>query len=161
MDSNSPRLLSGTRNILRLVVLLVAPAVPVVSGQESVLTLAMLRYDQPAVRTLAVVCYDSATISFSHVSVPVLQYQVAASRYDSPGASAFSFDTLLEEQNRYYRQEWLQLFHKGLVGDGRTSFWGHLEAGYGQFWRLESQFGKSAMELEQPSCAYLMARFSF
>src|SRR5208337_822128 len=120
MDYNSPRLLSGTRNILRLVVLLVAPAVPVVSGQESVLTLAMLRYDQPAVRTLAVVCYDSATISFSHVSVPVLQYQVAASRYDSPGASAFSFDTLLEEQNRYYRQEWLQLFHKGLVGDGRT-----------------------------------------
>ncbi len=152
-------LLSGARNALQLLVLVLATATA--SGQESVLTLAMLHYDQPAARTSAVTGYDSATIFFSHVSVPGLHYQVAALRYDCPGATAFSFDTLLEEQNWSYRQDRLRLVHKEPVGEGWTNFWGHIEAGYGQFCRLESGFGKSMMELEQPSCAYLKARFSF
>jgi hypothetical protein len=37
----------------------------------------------------------------------------------------------------------------------------HIKAGYGQFCQYESSIGKPAVELEQPSCAYLKAGFSF
>ncbi len=161
IDSSLLLLLSGNRNVLHFLVLILALATAAASGQESVLTLAMLRYDQPVARTPIVAGHDSAASSFSHVSVPRLQYQVADLKRDYPSITGFPFETPIKGRKGFYQRDWLQLVPKKSGGDGRTDFWGHIEAGYGQFCQLEFAFGKSTMELEQPSCAYLKARFSF
>jgi len=71
------------------------------------------------------------------------------------------FEASLAGQSWYRRFDGLRLIDKKSAGDGWTNFLGHVEAGYGKFCQLDSDFGISVMELEQPGCAYLKARFSF
>lgn len=160
-DSSPLLLLSGSGNILRFLALLLALTATAALGQESVLTLAMVGYDQSPARTPTKARYDSAANPSDSVSAPRLQYQVAGVKLDRRNIAAFSFDASREKQDGSYRHDWPQLVRKKSGGDGWTVFGGHIEAGYGQICRLESCYGKSVMELEQPSCAYLMARFSF
>jgi hypothetical protein len=160
-DSSPLLFLSGSGKILRFLAVLLTLAAPAAWGQESVLMLAMVRYDQLPARTPTEARCDSAANPSDSVSAPRLQYQVAGLKPDRLSIVAVSFDASVEKQNAGYRQDWLQLVRKKSGGDGWTVFGGHIEAGYGQFCRLESGFGKSVMELEQPSCAYLRARFSF
>jgi hypothetical protein len=141
--------------------LLLALAATAALGQESVMTLAMLRYDQSSARTTAVARYDSPANPLSSGSAPRLEYPVARIKPDLLNIAAFSFDAAPENQNGTYRRDWQQLICKKMNGKGWTGFWGHIAAGYGQFCRLESCFGKRIMEIEQPPSGYLMARFSF
>ena len=160
IDASPLPLLPGITNIFHLLLLLVACVAPAASGQETALISAILRYDPSPTRISILADCDSAANSFGCVSVPHLQSGMAALQSISPGMVTFSLGCRLDAQNGFYWRAGLQLAHKKSA-DGGTDFWGHIEAGYGQFCRLESSFGKSVMELEQPSCAYLKASFSF
>jgi hypothetical protein len=154
-------LLSGSGNVLRFLVLLLALAATAAFGQESVLTLAMLSYDQSPARTTAVARYDSPANPLSSDSAPRLEYPVAGVKPDLLNVAAFSFDVPLKNQNVGYRRDWQQSIYKRTNGKGWTGFLGHIQAGYGQFCRLESCFGKRIIEMQGPPSGYLMARFSF
>jgi hypothetical protein len=160
-DSNLLLLLSGSEYVLRFLVLLLALAVTSVFGQESVLTLAMVSYDQKPARTPAVVRNDSATSSFRYASAPRLQYQAAVLKLDNQNATDFLSDFRLEKQSGSNQRDLFQLVHKKLSADGRTGTWVDVAAGYGQICQFESGIGKNTAELQRPGYAYLRASFSF
>ena len=154
-------LLSGSKSLRRFLVLLLALAATSVFGQESVLTLAMVSYDQSPARTPTVSRTDSAANPLGYTSAPRLQYRMAGLKPDHQNATGFSSDFLLEKQNGSCQRDWFQLVHKKSSADGRTGSWVHVEAGYGQICRVESSIGKNSVELERPGFAYLKASFSF
>ena len=161
-NSNLLLLLSGSEYVLRFLVLLLALAVTSVFGQESVLTLAMVSYDQSPARTPAVVRNNSVTNLLCYdASAPRLQHQVAVLKLDNQNATGFSSDFRLEKQTGSNQRDWFQLVHKKLSANGRTGKWVDVAAGYGQVCQFESGIGKNSVELEQPGCAYLKASFSF
>jgi len=96
-DFNLLLLLSGSEYVLRFLVLLLALAVTSVFGQESVVTLAMVSYDQSSARTPTVTRNHSATSSFPYASAPRLQSRVAVLKPDNQNATGFSFDSRLEK----------------------------------------------------------------
>jgi hypothetical protein len=155
-------LLSGSKSFRRFLVLYLAIISPSVFGQESALTLAMVRYDQSPARTPVaahnnfaanLICYD--------VSAPHLQYQMAALQLDNQNVSDFPSDSRLEKQRDSNQRDLLQLVHKQLYADGRTGKWVDVAAGYGQIFGDESSIGKNSAEMERPGCAYLKASFNF
>jgi hypothetical protein len=156
-DANQLLLLSGSKSIRHFLVLLLALGATSVFGQESVLTLAMVRYDQsPAARNNSAVnllCYDAPA--------PQLQYRVAVLKFNNQNATDYSFDSRLEKQSGSNQRSLFQLVHKKLYADGRMGKWMDVAAGYGRVCQLESGLAKSTAELEQPSRAYLKASFSF
>jgi hypothetical protein len=156
-DAHLLLLLSGSKSFRRFLVVLMALAVTSVFGQGSVLTLAMVRYDQsPAARNNSaanLLCYDA--------SAPRLQYRVAALKLDNQNAPDFSFDSRLEKQSGSNQHDLLQLVHTKLYTDGRTGKWMDVAAGYGQVCEFESGIAESTAELERPSRAYVKASFSF
>jgi hypothetical protein len=156
-DAHLLLLLSGSKSFRHFLVLLLALAVTSVFGQGSVLTLAMVRYDQsPAARNNSaanILCYDAST--------PRLQYRVAALKLDNQNATDFSFDSRLEKQSGSNQRDLFQLVHTKLYADGRTGKWMDIAAGYGQVCPFESGIAKNTAELERPSRAYLKASFSF
>ena len=152
---------SGPAPVFRFLVLLLALAATSVFGQASVVTLAMVSYDQSPARTPAAARNDSAASPFRFASAPCLQYRWAGLNLDHQFATAFSTDFPLEKQNGIWQRDWFQWVHKKSSADGRTGSWVHLEAGYGQFCQFESGIGKNIVELQQPSCAYLRASFNF
>jgi hypothetical protein len=160
-DSSPLLLLSGSGNVLCYSILLLALAATAAWGQESGLAPALFSYDQSSVRTSATAGYQTAAIPLSSVSALFLQYPMTGVQLDRLNRSVISLDASLEKSNGGYKYNWLQLVRKKSEGDGGPGFWGHLEAGYGKFFRLESGLGKNLVEWEQPSCAYLRAQFSF
>ena len=160
-DSNLLLLLSGSEYVLRFLVLLLALAVTSMFGQEPVVTLAMVSYDQSPARTPAVARHDSATSSFPYASAPRLQYRVAVLKPDNQNATGFSYVSRLEKQNGSNQRDLFQLFHKKLSANGQKGSWVLVEAGYGQVCQFESGFGKNTAELQRPGLAYLKASFSF
>jgi hypothetical protein len=161
-DSNLLLLLSGSKSFRRFLVLLLALAETSVFGQGSVLTLAMVRYDQSPARTPAVARnHSAANLLCYDASAPRLQYRVAALNLDNQNATGFSSDSRLEKQSGSNQRDLFQLVHKKLSANGQTGSWVIVEAGYGQICRDESSIGKNTVELERPGCAYLKASFSF
>ena len=160
--SNLLLLQSGSKSFRRILVLLLALAATLVFGLESMVTLAMIGDNQPPARTPIVTRNDSAAklVCFD-VSVPRLQYQMAAVRLDDQKAADFSFDSRLEKQSSSNQRDLFQLVHKKLCADGRTGKWVDVAAGYGQICGNESSIGKNSVEWERPGCAYLKASFSF
>ena len=161
-DSNLLFLLSGSANVLRFLVVLLALGATLVLGQEPVVTLAMVRYDQSPAQTPAVARNNSAANLLCYdASAPRLQYRVAVLKPDNQNATGFSYDSRLKKQSGSNQHDLFPLVHKKLYADGRAGKWVDVEAGYGQICGVESGIGKNTMELEQPSCAYLKASFSF
>jgi hypothetical protein len=161
-DSNLLLLLSGSKNVRRFLVLLLALAATSVFGQESVLTLAMVRYDQSPVRRSVVARNNSAANLFCYDAfAPRLQYQVAALNLDNQNATDFLSDSRLQKQSGSNQRDLFQLVHKKLYADGRTGKWVAVAAGYGQVCQFESGIGKNSTELQRPGFAYLRASFSF
>jgi hypothetical protein len=133
-----------------------------VFGQEPVLTLAMVRYDQSPARTPAVARNNSAANLLCYdASAPRLQYRVVALKLDNQNATGFSSDFRLEKQSGSNQRDLFQLVHKKLYADGRTGKWVDVAAGYGQICGVESSIGKNTAELQRPGFAYLKASFSF
>jgi hypothetical protein len=160
-DSNLLLLLSGSEYVLRFLVLLLALAVTSVFGQESVVILAMVSYDQSLARTTTVARNHSATSSFPYASAPRLQSRMAALKFDNQNATDFSSDFRLEKQSGSNQRDLFQLVHKKLSANRRTGSWVLVEAGYGQICRVDSSIGKNTAELQRPGFAYLRASFSF
>jgi len=129
-DFNLLLLLSGSEYVLRFLVLLLALAVTSVFGQESVVTLAMVSYDQSSARTPTVARNYSATSSFPYASAPRLQSRVAVLKPDNQNATGFSYDSRLEKQNGSNQRDLFQLIHKKLSANGQTGSWVLVEAGY-------------------------------
>lgn len=154
--------LSGSKNIHRFLVLLLALAATLVVGQESALTLALVRYDQPSARKPAVTRNGSTTDLLCYdTSVPRLRYQAAAVRLDAQNAADYPSDSCLEKQSGVNQRDLFQFVHKKLYADGRAGVWVDVAAGYGQICGVKSDIWKNSAELEQPGCAYLKASFSF
>jgi hypothetical protein len=131
-------------------------------GQESVLTLAMVRYDLPPVRKPAVTRNDAvANFHCYDASVPRFQPQAAVLKPDNQNATGFPYDSRLEKQDGSNQRDLFQLVHKKLYSDGRMGRWVDVTAGYGQVCQFESGIAKNTAELQQPGCAYLKASFSF
>ena len=161
-DSNLLLLLSGSEYVLRFLVLLLALTVTSVFGQEPVLTLAMVSYNQSPARTPAAVRNNSVTNLLCYdASATRLQYRVAALKLDNQNATGFSYDSRLEKQSGSNQRDLFQLVHKKLYADGRTGKWVDVAAGYGQICGVESSIGKNTAELQRPGFAYLKASFSF
>jgi hypothetical protein len=154
-------LLSGSGSVLGFLILLFALTATAALGQESGLMLAMISYDQSPARRSAVARYDSPANPLSSDSAPRLEYPVAGVKPDLLNIAAFSFAAPPVNQNGGYRRDWQQSIYKRTNGKGWTDFLGHIQAGYGQFCRLESCFGKRIIEMQGPPSGYLMARFSF
>jgi hypothetical protein len=156
-DSNLLLLLSGSKNVRRFLVLLLALAATSVFGQGSVLTLAMVSYNQsPAARNNSaanLLCYDA--------SAPRLPYRAAVLKPDNQNATGLSYDSRLEKQNGSNQRDLFRLIHKRLSADGRTGKWVDVAAGYGQVCQLESGIVKNTAELQRPGFAYFKASFSF
>lgn len=160
--ANLSLLLSGSKSFRRFLVLLLALAATSVLGQESVLTLAMVRYDlspawMPTVArnnsTANILCYDA--------SAPRLQYQVMLLQFDKQNATDFSSYSRLEKQSGSNQRDLFQLVHKKMYANGRTGKWVDVAAGYGQILGDETSIGKNSAEWERPGFAYLRASFSF
>ena len=161
-DASLLFLLSGAKSFRRCLILLLALAVTSVFGQGSVLTLAMVRYDQSPIRTPAVARNNSAANSLCYdASAPRLQHQVAVLKLDNQPSPDFSFDYRLEKQSSLNQHDLFQLVHKKLYADGRAGKWMDIGAGYGQVCQFESGLAKNTEELERPGFAYLRASFSF
>jgi hypothetical protein len=155
-------LLSGSKSFRRFLVLLLALASTSVFGQGSVLTLAMVSYDQSPARTPAVARNNSAANRFCYdASAPRLQYRVTVLKLDNQNAADFSSDSRFEKQSGSNQRDLFQLVHKKLYADGRTGKWVDVAAGYGQVCQFESGISKNTAELERPGFAYLKASFSF
>jgi hypothetical protein len=155
-------LLSGLKSFRRILFLFLTLAVTSVFGQGSVLTLAMVRYDQSPARTPEVARNHSAVNLLCYdAPAPRLQYQAAALKFDNQNAISFSFDSILEKHGGSNQHDLFQLVHKKLYADGRTGKWMDVAAGYGQVCQFESGIAKNAAELQRPGCAYLKASFSF
>jgi len=161
-DSNLLLLLSGSKSFRRFLVLLLTMAATSALGQESVLTLAMVRYDpspawMPAVArnhsTANILCYDA--------SASRLQYEVALLQCDKQNATDFSSYSRLEKQSGPNQHDLFQLVHKQMYADGRTGKWVDIAAGYGHIFGDEPSIRKNSAEWERPGCAYLKASFSF
>ena len=134
------------------------------SRQESVLTAAIIRYDQTPARKSVVARNNSAAkLPVYSAPTPRLQSQVAASKPDNQNNNTANFpsDSRLEKQSVSNQRDLLQLVHTKLYADGRTGKWMDVAAGYGQVCQFESGISKSTAELERPSRAYLKASFSF
>ena len=163
IDANPLSLLSGSKSVRRCLVLLLALAATSVLGQGSVLTLAMVRYDQsPAltprvahnISTTDLLCYDASVSHF--------QYRVAALELDHQNTSVFSFDPRLEKPVGSNQQhDLLPLVHTKLYSDGRMGKWMYIAAGYGQVSEHETDIAKNTVDLQRPGFAYLKASFSF
>jgi hypothetical protein len=161
-DANLLLLLSGSKSLRRFLVLLLALAATSVFGQESVLTLAMIRYDQSPARTPTVARNNSAANLLSYDASAIrLPYRVAALKLDNQPVTDFSSDSRLEKQSGSNQRDLFQLVHKKLYADGRTGKWMDVAAGYGQICQFESSITKNTAELERPGFAYLRASFSF
>jgi hypothetical protein len=143
-----------------LVLLPALAAIPAF-GQESVMTLAMVSYDQSPVRTAAVARHGSATNSPGYTSAPCLAYRITGLNFDSRNALGLSSAFRFNKQDNFSPRDWSRIVYRKSNADGQTWVWTHVEAGYGQFCRFESSLGEKALEMEQPSCAYLRASFSF
>jgi hypothetical protein len=155
-------LLSGSKSFRHCLVLFLALAVTSVFGQGSVLTLAMVRYDQSPARTPAATRnYSAASLLCYDASAPRLQYRVAALKLDNQYAPVFSSNSRLEKQSYSNQRDLIPLVHTKLYADGRTGKWMDVAAGYGQVCQHESGIAESMAELERPSRAYLKASFSF
>jgi hypothetical protein len=161
-DSNLLLLLSGSKSFYSFLILLLALAATSVFGQGSVLTLAMVRYDQSPVRTPTVAHNNSAANLLCYdAPAPRLQYRVAVLKFDNQNATDFSSDSRLEKQSISNQHDLFQLVHKKLYADGRTGKWMDVAAGYGQVCQFESGIAKNTAELQRPGFAYLKASFSF
>lgn len=147
---------SRVRNVFRLVLWLLAPAA---LGQNAILISAPVNYDQIARTSIA--SQNGISPIGCFVLTPQLQSQVESLEIDRSNTISFLSDPSPEAPARLYRNDWSQFVLKRTSESARPGFWAHLQAGYGQFYRSERLFGESAMELEQPGCAYLKARFSF
>ncbi len=130
-------------------------------GQESVMTLAMVSYDQLPARTASVARYDSTTNSLATLPPPRLQYRIAGLKLECRNSTGFSTDFQPEKQNDFCPRDWSRFVCKKSSAEGWTGIRAYVEAGYGQFFQFESSLGAKAAELEQPSFAYLKATFRF
>jgi hypothetical protein len=153
--------LTGSKQVLCFLLILPALVVTRASGQESVLVLAMISYDQSPSRPAAVARNDSAAIPLGNSSAPCLQYHLARLQADHPDTIGFSYDFLFEKNDGSNLCDQTQFIYKKSDTDGHLARRVHVEAGYGQFCQFESSFGNNDLEQEQPSCAYLRACFSF
>ncbi len=153
---------SGAGKAIRILVILLIPAVTTF-GQELGSTSEMISYEQSSVCQFTVAGQDSAAnpLGLGYVSTLRFQFQMAELNHDPLNVTAFSAKSLPDKQNDLPRYDELQLLYKKLDGDRGAHKQVHFEAGYGQFYQEESTFGEAVMEREQPSCAYLKARFSF
>ena len=161
-NANQLFLLSGSKNFRRFLVLLLALAATSVSRQESVLTAAMVRYDQAPARRCAVVSNNSAANLLVYTApTPHLQSRAAASKPDGQKTADFPSVSRLEKQSGSYQRDLFQLVHTKLYADGRAGKWMDVAAGYGQVCDFESGIAENMAELERPSRAYVKASFSF
>lgn len=132
-----------------------------VRGEDSVITLAMVSYDQPPAHKDTVIHNDSTADQPSCTYAPSLQYRIARLQLNPENTIGFSSDFGLQMPHGTLLRDWSQYVYKKSRTDWRTNSWVHVEAGYGQFCQFESCFGANAAEMEQPSCAFLKATFSF
>jgi len=160
VSSQLSRLAALIDLFLFLVFLPALTATPVLA-QASVITLAMIRYDQSPARTPAVAHNDTTANLPENTSVPRIQYQITGLQFDHQSSTGFLSGFLFERQNSFSPYEQSLFIHKKPNEDGRTGSWVHVEAGYGHFCQFESSLGDNLWEVEQPSCAYLKAGFSF
>jgi hypothetical protein len=155
---------SCSKRVRRFFVLFLVLAPTSVFGQGSVLTLAMVRYDQSPARRSAVARNNSAANLICYdVSAPrpQFQYPVAALKLDNQNAANFSSDSRFEKPSGSNQHDLFRLVHKKLSTDGRTGKWVDVAAGYGRVCQFESGIGKNAADLQHPGFAYLRASFSF
>ena len=163
-NANQLFLLSGSKNFRRFLVLLLALAATSVSKQESVLTAAVVRYDQaPAQKCVVVRNNSAANLLVYTAPTPRHLSRAAASKPDSQNKNTADFPSVsrLEKQSGSYQRDLFQLVHTKLYADGRTGKWMDVAAGYGQVCEFESGIAESMAELERPSRAYVKASFSF
>jgi hypothetical protein len=153
--------LSTSKHFLCSLAILPALAATPVFGQESVLTVAMVSYDQSPARKTATARNDSAVNPLDKTFVPRLEYRIAGLQPNHHPTTALSSQFFLEDQNAINPRDWSQYVCKKTNADGWGGSWVHVEAGYGQFCQFESSLGEKALEMEQPSCAYFKASFSF
>ncbi|MFZ0827869.1 MAG: hypothetical protein WAO02_10650 [Verrucomicrobiia bacterium] len=160
-DSNLLRRLSVSKPFLWLLVLLPSVAAISVFGQKSVITLAMVSYDQAPAGTAAVAAKGSTANALGDTSAPLLQYRITGLKLDHQNIPCFSTNSLFDQRDGSLPGNWSRFVYKKATVDGRTAGWMHVEAGYGQYCQFESSFGENAWQLERPSCAYFRACFSF
>lgn len=155
--------LYGLKSFRRFIVLALALTLTPVFGQGSVLTLAMVRYDQSPVRTPVVAHINSTAKPLCYdASVPPLQSQVIALKLENQNNTTnYSSNSLLEKQGGSNQHDLFLLVHKKLRADGRTAKWMDVAAGYGQVCQHESDIAKNTEDLQRPGFAYLKASFSF
>jgi len=104
---------------------------------------------------------DSAAHQLDYAPAPRLQYRIAELKLDHQDPISLSTNSLLENRNDSSPRDWLQFVNKKTNATGWMGGGVHIEAGYGQFCKFESSGGKTTVEWEQPSCAYIKAGFSF
>jgi len=160
----------STGNFFRRFVLLFGLITTSALGQQSLLMLGTISYDQSpkpasaASRTVAHHSSDSFAYFFVDISRPGFQDRLTAWQPPHPyfGSHAFSFANFtLDSSTGSFQRDWLQLARKKTDEVGRTGFWRHIEAGYGQFSQLGASFGSYVIEPDQPGFPYLKAHFTF
>jgi hypothetical protein len=154
------RFATSKRVLCSLAILPALVATPVF-GEESVITVAMVSYDQAPAQKTAVARNDTAVNSLDNTFVPRLQYRIAGLKPNHQATTSFSSHFFLENPNGFSPRDWSQSICKKPDADGWSGSWVHVEAGYGQFCQFESSLGEKALEMEQPSCAYFKASFRF
>jgi hypothetical protein len=152
--------LRGSKQLLVFVIFFPALAATTVFGQESMMALGMVGYNQSTTRLLANQ-YDLTADPIGYSYTVLLQYRMAGLKSDHQNTTNFTLNFLPQSQIDTLPRDWFQQIYKKSETDGRTGIWAHVEAGYGQFCQFESCLGKDTVEVQQPSCAYLRASFSF
>lgn len=121
----------------------------------------MISYDLSPAPAKAAARNDLVLHTAGDYFVPRLQYRIAGLQFNHHDTASPSSGSLFDQWNTFSSSDRIPFVCTKLNAEGRTGSWMHLEAGYGQICQFESCIGKSTMELEQPSCAYLKASFSF
>jgi hypothetical protein len=154
--------LSAPNGVRFLLIFFLSMAATSVFGQETVRTLAMVRYDQPSVvRTPVAVHADSVAYSFDNISAPHLPYRLAVLKVGHQNDAGFFTGFRLEPPNGSDQGDLFRLIHKNLSAVGRTGNWLNVEVGYGPINDGEFDIKKSTVELQRPGYAFLKASLSF
>jgi hypothetical protein len=160
-DSSRLLRLRVLKAVFCFLVLLPVLAVTPVFGQESVITLAKISFDQSPAKTAAAKRKVSAATPLVYMPAPRLQYRTNGLMAEQPDTSLFLSVLLSDSKDDSDPCDWSRFVYKKPSIGGWMGSRVHVEAGYGQFCQFESSLGQNGVELEQPSCAYFRASFSF
>jgi hypothetical protein len=154
--------LFAAKNILHVIIPLLVLAATPSSGQESMISVASVRYHQLSER-LPVAANDYFASRLANLSSIFKRTngKSTAPELNVGKENDFLPDVRLEKPDRLSQHDLFRLMHKELGPNEWSRRWMDVQAGYGEVCFDRADFEKFDDDWQVPACAYVKASFSF